>query len=198
MGKILKFDLSEKGIKKINREIDEIVKNLNNNVNIEFIRLSLEWIKDRASKYLLESGHDLDLINAINASWSESFTKTSGKLINDYEKAAYIEFGVGAVGEENSYPKQFATELHWEYNLPTNSKNYMTGEWTFVVDNYDIIDIRKENITKQEIAGLGKTAITTMGNQGAMFMYNAIMDYANNISIPGELYKKAVTKFLGE
>lgn len=196
MSKVLTFDLSEKGIKKVQDELKKIQEQLKNNINIEFIRLSLEWIKNRAYKYLLASGHDLDLVNAINGSWKVNLNKISGTLINDYDKSAYVEFGVGEVGQEQPYSNQFATELHWEYNLPTYSKNYMTGEWSFVIDNYDIVDIREKNITKKDKVDLGKTLITTRGNQGAMFMYNAIMDYANNMSIPAQLYRNALEKFL--
>jgi len=196
MSKVLTFDLSEKGIKKVQKELEKIQECLKNDINIEFIRLSLEWIKNRAYKYLLESGHDLDLVNAINGSWKLNLNKISGTLINDYDKSAYVEFGVGEVGQEQPYSNQFATELHWEYNLPTYSKNYMTGEWSFVIDNYDIVDIREKNITKKDEVDLGKTLITTRGNQGAMFMYNAIMDYANNMSIPAQLYRNALEKFL--
>ena len=196
MSKVLTFDLSEKGIKKVQKELEKIQERLKNDINIEFIRLSLEWIKNRAYKYLLASGHDLDLVNAINGSWKLNLNKISGTLINDYDKSAYVEFGVGEVGQEQPYSNQFATELHWEYNLPTYSKNYITGEWSFVIDNYDIVDIREKNITKKEEVDLGKTLITTRGNQGAMFMYNAIMDYANNMSIPAQLYRMSLEKFL--
>lgn len=193
MNKIVTFDLSEKGIVNAKKEIKNIIKTINKEVNTEFVSMCLDWIQNRAMYYLNASGGTgQTIINEIQQSFEKIVKVQTGKLVLNHEKGAYVEFGVGAKGDQEKHPK--ATELGWEYDVDSNAKYPLSRRWTFVLDNGEALNIKYEDITQLTS---NKRVYETQGSSGVLFMYNAIMDFANNLEIPAQLYRSAWAKYIG-
>lgn len=194
MAKVV-FDLSEGSVAAAIKEIKRIERLLRTSVNQEFMKLSLEWIRDRAIKTLEMSGQDNTIVRAIANSFEIAPTtaKTlAWKLTNSLDKAVYIEFGVGIVGQ-GSHP--LAGETGYDYNVPSDSKN-ADGTWTFTRRLSAGIDIKEENRESTSTKGGGEAlVITTRGQGGELYMYNACMDYANSTH-PQRLYQIAYNKYI--
>lgn len=197
MSKIISFDLSDAGIQNAQKQINNIIKQVQKQVNIEFISLSLDWIKNRAIQYLNSSGLDAAMIQELQTRFVKNVFVRTGHLILDHEKGAYIEFGVGIEGSKSPYPNTFAEDLYWEYDVDSNFKTSTDRSWRFILKTGQPLDIKPDKVTMLKIKNSGDTVYSTTGSQGILFMYNAIMDYANNISIPGSLYETALNKIIG-
>lgn len=197
MSKTINFDLSDKGIQNAQKQINNMIAKIQSQVNTEFISLSLDWIKNRAIQYLNSSGLDIGMIQELQASFVKKVFVRTGHLILDHEKGAYVEFGVGIEGGKNSYPNTFSKDLYWEYDVDSKFKSSDDRSWKFVLKSNEPLDIKQDKISMVAIKNSGDIVYKTTGSQGILFMYNAIMDYANNISIPGELYETALNKIIG-
>ena len=197
MSKVINFDLSENGVQNVKKQINNIIKQIQGQVNIEFISLSLDWIKNRSIQYLNSSGLNGDMIQDLQNRFVKQVFKNSGTLTLDHEKGAYIEFGVGIEGGKTPYPNTFSKDLYWEYDVDSRFKNQKDRSWTFVLKTNEPLDIREDKAEMVAFKGNGNIVYKTIGSQGILFMYNAIMDYATNISIPGGLYETALNKIIG-
>lgn len=192
MRKIISFDLSDSGIKKAQSELNNIISKIKNEVNAEFISLSLDWIKNRAIEYLNNSGLGSAIIAELQASFVKTVTGNVGTLVVDHEKGAYIEFGVGAKGGQTPHPE--ASELGWEYDVDSPYKSPLSRRWIFALNENEALDIRYEDVT--QISKTNKV-YSTQGSQGTLFTYNAVMDYATDIATVAAIYNKALTRVIG-
>lgn len=198
MSRVINFDLSDKGIQNAQKEINDLIAKIQNQVNTEFISLSLDWIKNRAIQYLNSSGLDGNLVQEFQNRFVKQVFVRNGHLILDHEKGAYVEFGVGIEGGKNPYPNTFAKNLSWEYDVDSNFKSSSDRSWRFVLKAGEPLDIRQDKVTALHEKASGDIVYGTIGSQGVLFMYNAIMDYATNISIPGGLYETALNRIIGD
>lgn len=197
MSKTINFDLSDKGIQNAQKQINNMIAKIQSQVNTEFISLSLDWIKNRAIQYLNSSGLDAGIIQELQTRFVKKVFVRTGHLILDHEKGAYIEFGVGIEGGKTPYPNTFSKDLYWEYDVDSKFKSSDDRSWKFVLKSNEPLDIKQDKISMVAIKNNGDIVYKTTGSQGILFMYNAIMDYANNISIPGSLYETALNKIIG-
>ena len=99
--------------------------------------------------------------------------------MNNHNQAVYIEFGVGIVGQ-GTHPKSSGAKIgggDYRYNLPSDAKNrsvamgYASDTWYH------------KGLTK--------------GNQAAMYMYNAFMDYYHGGKYR-EIYKQAFSEIMSK
>lgn len=195
MKKTISFDLSEESIKNAQKELNNILKKMQKQVNMEFISMSLDWIKNRAIEYLYISGLNANMVGQLANSFIKKIGVKSGSLILNDEKGTYIEFGVGIKGNEKGYPNDFA-KINWEYNVPSEAKAE-DGHWNFNLKSNEPLDMLRSSVEEKQNAKTGKIYYKTYGQQGVYFMYNAIMDYSNNISIVGQIYENAMKRILG-
>lgn len=192
MKKTISFELSEKSITNAQKELNNILKKMQTQVNREFISMSLDWIKNKAIEYLYASGFGNSIIQQIRGSFSTTIKNNEGSLVVAHEKGAYVEFGVGKIAKQSPHPE--ASSLGWEYDVDSGYKSLTSRSWVFALDNDEVLNIRYEDTTQLSRT---KSVYMTQGSKGAFFMYNAIMDYANNISIVGKIYENAIQKVLG-
>ena len=198
MNKIVTFDLSEKGIVNAKKEIKNIIKAINKEVNTEFVSMCLDWIQNRAIQYLETSGLDSDMINALRENFVKKVFVNAGHLVVSHPQGAYIEFGVGQVGLQEPYPKaEFNQEINWEYDMDSDAKYPLSRRWTFVIKSNEPLDMLPQNAKLYKEKDNGNKVYISQGSQGVLFMYNAIMDFANNLEIPAQLYRSAWAKYLG-
>ena len=105
-----------------------------------------------------------DIINSSTITVSGNTAKLSYG-----EKAVYVEFGVGIVGEQNPHPQ--ATQAGYEYNVESGKKK-ADRSWIFNAESEAKIDIRQENIINRT-----KNTVRTKGNEASLFLYQSAMDF---------------------
>ena len=98
-------------------------------------------------------------------------------LINEYQKAVYVEFGTGIVGEEN--PHKMASSAGYEYNVDSPYKDEQ-GRWTFYAD-LEELDLPIKGDDRADITYFNepnrnstRMLIRTSGAPATMFVFTAV------------------------
>jgi hypothetical protein len=170
------------------------LKNLRHNIKRmmdELLEFACEWIINRANWYIAMS--DLgDLVKMdIRNSWSYVVSNGSAKIENNSDKAVFVEFGVGVVGEGSPHPN--AQTEGYEYNVQrtyidgkgfAHSTKDENGMWYFWTNSNELdlplnalTDIRGFDDFRGRKREQGKRIVVgTQGAKGVWFAYNAIVD----------------------
>lgn len=173
----------------------------------EYLEFACEWVINRANWYL--DNADLgDLVKLqIRNGWEYEVSLDGAKITNRTDKAVFVEFGVGIVGQGNPHPNAG----DYIYNKPhtyidkrtgklvsTKDENGMWYFWT----NSNELDIPKTSL--EDIRGYddfrgeqGKRIIVgTRGAEGVMYAYNAIVDAQNELKNPNGVFAQEYKKLL--
>lgn len=198
--------LNEKSIAQAIKEIEAYQKRIQNLIP-DFLIACANEIKTLANRAI--DGLDYDeSIKSEMKNWDDpklSNDKKSVLLQNSSEKATYIEFGVGQVGETQSKfaGRKEAKEAGYEYDV----NNHGDDGWTFRIKKDKGIDIpekyreTKREYTKQRNkrgewveANPPALEITTRGAPATSFLFNVFMNFCDK----GEYAKiwKRLTKDL--
>lgn len=149
----------------------------------EFLKRCAEAVRDLANRRLEGIGYDSELVSQIKNSWSIKDDDGIVTLVNLHDKAVYIEFGTGIMGETNSHEQ--ASEAGYRYDV----KNHGIKGWNFVYDptvGLDVLGLEEENftrLTKGKKAGM--VIVHTIGTPASMFLYQAASDFVDY-----KLYKR--------
>lgn len=172
--KIVINPLDKKSIDVALKQLTE-QKNLFKKMKKEFFNECCELFIVKANGYIsmLDIGETIksELMNG----WSYVATDLGARITNAFEKAAYVEFGSGVVGERDPHP--MAAKNNYQYNTSTPSKNF-DGSWVFESSDSQL-DTPRDKVTVvggqfNELGG--GIQYKTFGTQGAMYAYNALMD----------------------
>lgn len=161
----------QNAIKELYRARNKVWKALD-----ELLALSCERLITLANQNLewVEIG---DMVKEkIKASWAYRVSNGVATLTNEYQKAVYVEFGTGVVGERN--PHENAKEAGYDYNVDSPYKDEQ-GRWTFYTD-YEDLDIPMDalsDITVFRKDNASRMQIRTNGAPATMFVFNAIMRF---------------------
>ena len=175
---IINIDFEVKTLKKAIKDLKSIEKKLNTTVQKEFLTRCAKWVIKRANQNLKSSFLGDSIVNGIIEGWEkpkvffwDNYCYIQVSNIND--KAVYIEFGVGIVGQQQPHPE--ANNEDYEYNIPTKSKNE-EGKWRFVLGkNQDIdLNVGYYNVRAKSSKDT-KKLITTKGSPANLYLYNALM-----------------------
>ena len=161
------------------------------------------WVTNKANEYIDRSDIGSLVKEQIKGGWEYEPMASGVKIINRTEKAVFVEFGVGIVGQSQSHPK--ATEDGYEYNQESPNKT-ADGTWYFWTNSNEL-DLPLSAMT--DIRGYddhrgkrGKRIIFgTQGAKGVWYAYNAIVDAqmelakANGGKI-GELWEKVKKRYI--
>ena len=176
----------DNAIKKLKKAKEQIL----NEMLKEFYKKCYDFFVGQANFHLLSSGIGDLVIAEIQSSWSYVNTTLGIKIINNAEKAVYVEFGVGVVGKEKPHPNSINT--NYEYNKPSDKKLY-DGSWKF--KSYeDELDIPQEAIIAKDYVVDGKMRVLTLGTKGVWYAYNALEDL--RIEIP-KIWENIKIKYWG-
>lgn len=123
------------------------------------------------------SNHQLDLLDIgdnikaeIKQGWEKpAIINNVATVTNTADHAVFVEFGVGLVGSQNKHP--MADTTNYQYDVNSEYKQ-ADRSWTFILDEAEDLDISEKNIINK----VGLT-ITTKGQEGHLFVYNAIVDF---------------------
>lgn len=164
----IKINLDAKSFKNAIKEIQAIQDKLKTEVPSLFIDKCLGWIQDKANQYLSQVQMSGNIIADIQGSWNiEPVNSNLKRLVNTSEKAVFVEFGVGSVGQTTPHPN--SNETGYEYNID-NGKKDIEGRWHFKADsNYDV-DLVVGHYTQEN------DWVTTKGSPANLYLYNAAMD----------------------
>lgn len=165
------IDNAIKAIREYQKQVEEIVPTFLHRCSERIIKMANAELEDRAAAFGLHS----DIVNAIKGGWVIGEVKNTSTLAtititNEYEKATYIEFGVGLVGKINSHDK--AEEVGYGYDL----KNHREKGWSFKLIDPEL-DIGDKYITREWTTSHDQRIIYTQGQPAAMFLHNAVLDF---------------------
>lgn len=208
----IEIALNKQSIKNAIKQLTAIKKTVPT-MQQEFLMEVAHWLTDRANDYITNSDLGSLVKDQIRSSWSYEPTANGVKVINRAEKAVYVEFGVGVVGQSQAHPN--ATAEGYEYNMShtytdkngvvrsTKDENGMWYFWT----NSNELDIPLSAIEDRkgfdDFRGKqGKRLVVgTRGAKGVWYAYNAIVDAkmelakANGGKI-GELWEKIKKRYI--
>lgn len=169
--KTINIDFDVKSIKNAIKEIKEVQKTMQKQVPQTFILKCLDWVMNKANDYLNSFYMSSDIITDIQTKWEKSVVGNVGTLTNTSDKAVYVEFGVGLVGQGSPHPNSNVSG--YEYNVASGKKD-SSGRWRFKLDEEQGVDLNVGYYTARN-SGDGKL-ITTQGSPANLYLYNAMMD----------------------
>ena len=170
----INIELNQKSIKEAIKILQKQKKVITEQAIPEYIQKSAEWIKNRANEILNGSDIGVEVVQNITSSWHiDIISKSHIILYNMSWKSAYVEFGVGIVGQTDKHPN--ADKTGYEYNVESGKK-FGQGFWQFTVDDQSLLDIPKDAIIYQNYESNG-LSIITQGTQGVWYLFNAVEDF---------------------
>ena len=151
-----------------------------------FLKDVAEWIIEKAKWYVENSDIGANVKADINDHWSYTISGKSAKIVNDSDKAVFVEFGVGSMGA--MIPHDMAKSEGYQYNV--NDHTY----WVFTVEDEEDVDMHQGYQTKN--APDGQIYIITKGSWRVMYAYQSIVDAKDELRKVGggeigRLWKKA-------
>lgn len=183
--------LNQKSIKEAIKRLENAKKQLNNEMLKEFYLKCYEYFVGRANYVYLAQSDISDLVIAeIQSSWTYDLIPNGIKITNFADKAVYVEFGVGVVGEENKHSN--ADNAGYEYNI-SSSKKLADGSWIFRAYE-DELDIPQSAIVASNYTANGRLRILTLGTKGVMYAFNALEDL--RLEMP-KIWKEIKVKYWG-
>jgi hypothetical protein len=171
----INIELNKKSIQNAKKLLKKQEKILTEQVIPEFMLKAADWIKLRANEILNSSDIGVEIVQNITSSWHiDIISNTNIVLYNMSWKSAYVEFGVGIVGQSMPHPN--ASKTNYEYNVDSPYK-YSDGGWAFSVADQSELDIPKDAIIEQNYSSVYGLTIYTRGTQGVWYLFNAMEDF---------------------
>lgn len=191
--KRITVELSTQSIKKAIKELERQKKRIQS-MQADVLQWTCEWVRDRANFYVELSDVGTNVKQGIINGWEiKAISPSQYILENTYEKAVYVEFGIGIVGEQN--PHENANSAGYEYNVPSLAKDE-NEQWVFYSNTADL-DIPQSSMElgskKFKNDKSGRMRVVTAGTKGAMYAYNAVVDF--NVSGLKDIADKVNTKY---
>lgn len=172
------FDFSTKSIQNAIDTFKAQKKVLTDSIVPKFLERCVEWIKKEANITLNRSDIGFTIVENITSSWHIlKPTKSSIVLYNSSWKSAYVEFGVGIIGQTEQHPN--ASTANYKYNVDSPHK-FGQGMWQFAVDDPSMLDIPQEAIITESYNDEGDLLIITQGTKGVWYLYNALADFRSS------------------
>lgn len=165
--------LSPKSIDKAIKQVEWYRKHF-----VRLIPKMLSRFADRVAELANEKiegfDYDAETIAGIKSGWVKEDSE-GGLLVtlsNTYEKAVYIEFGVGQVGEQS--PHKSAEEAGYDYDRNAHGNK----GWAFQSKEGSPVDLQRKDY-KVFYKNNSEFWIRTRGSGSTMFLYNAAMDFVD-------------------
>lgn len=188
----ISIDFNVKSIKNAIEKTKKIRQRLASKAPAKFIQKSFDWIKNRANENLMNLTIGLGVIADIIESWNVEIKGNVGRCYNTSNRAVFIEFGVGVVGQSSPHPN--SSESGYEYNMKTPNKD-SSGAWIFKLDDENMLDIKAENILSDR--DKHKNTIRTRGQEAQLYLYNALMDFYKS-DVPQKLWNETMEELYKE
>ena len=172
----------------------------------EYLEYVCLWIINKANWYL-ELADLGELVKLeIRNGWEYDITIDGAKITNRTDKAVFVEFGVGIVGQQNPHPNAIVDG--YEYNKPSMAKS-SDGSWSFFA-NTNELDLPTNALLAhnwyygsrgKQGEGGKRLFVMTRGAEGVWYAYNAIVDAKEEMKNPNgdfaKEYKKLLERYIG-
>lgn len=189
----INVDLNSNSIQNAINALRTAQKQLDREMPNDFLKTACEWIRERANANLESSTIGSGVKADIQSSWVIGAPSNGTiTMTNTADKAVYVEFGVGVVGAQNKHDN--ADETGYEYNVPSESKS-ANGRWVFASEDKTLIDLPIDSYKTKESKDKDFAWIITKGTKGAMYAYNAIVDFRDYGA--KEVWQKIKVKYWG-
>lgn len=166
----IEIELNKQSVENAIKQLDDI-KKLVPKMQQEFLMQVAHWLTDRANTYITNADLGSVVKDEIRGGWSYEPTANGVKIVNNAEKAVYVEFGVGIVGGGNPHPN--SSEEGYQYNVKSHAK-FIGGNWSFKKDSMQELDLPQTSVEyEQDQSGI---VFLTQGAKGVWYAYNAIVD----------------------
>lgn len=187
--KVIEVGLSKSSIEKAIKEIEQYQKNVLSAIS-EILERSADKIISLANERIAAYDFDQEIITGIQSGWEKEKGKDGLSLIlkNTNDKAVFLEFGVGQVGQANSHEQAEAAGYEYDKNAHGNEG------WNFYVGADEGVDI-VGGLYEAQLLGNNRFRIYTKGSPATMYLFNAAMDFCDKGMI--EPIAKQVIKELG-
>lgn len=192
------IELNQKSIEQAKREL-LYVKKVLPQITRDFLEDVAMWLIEKANLHLNNSDIGENVKIDIRNGWVYNFTPTGLQITNSTEKAVFVEFGVGVVGQSQAHPQ--ASAEGYEYNQDSPYKDRKgTGTWVFKSKLIDL-DLPQDNVEFAFNNSNTDYAIVTRGAKGVWYAYNAIVDAnmelaKSNGGEIGALWEKAKARYI--
>ena len=169
----IEIALNKQSIKNAIKRINAIKKTVPT-IQQEFLMSVAHWVTNRANEYVDRSDIGSLVKDEIKGGWEYESTASGVKIVNRTQKAVFVEFGVGIVGQSQAHPK--ASAEGYEYNMDSYHKDRKgTGTWVFQ-SSVNELDLPLKNVEFAYNESGSEYAIVTRGAKGVWYAYNAIVD----------------------
>ena len=169
----INIELNQKSIEQAKKQL-LYVKKILPQMQKDFLEDVAMWLIERANMYLNNSDIGENVKIDIRNGWGYNFTPTGLQITNSTEKAVFVEFGVGIVGQGNAHPQ--ASAEGYEYNVKSPYKDKSgSGTWVFK-STLENLDLPQQNVDFAYNSSGTDYAIVTRGSKGVWYAYNAIVD----------------------
>lgn len=173
-------------VKSINNAIEQLEKTkkqLQGEIIDELLKGCYEWFVDKANQNLERTEIGGNVKSGIMSSWSYSIDGKTMTITNTHDKAVYVEFGVGIVGEQHKHKQ--AREAGYKYNISSPAKDE-NGAWHFWTNVPDLdipqsqliggYHIYRPETRKDGSVYRQRVYAETQGAESTMYAYNALVD----------------------
>lgn len=169
----INIELNLKSIEQAKKQL-LYVKKILPQMQKDFLEDVAMWLIERANMHLNNSDIGENVKIDIRNGWVYDFTANGIKITNSTEKAVFVEFGVGVVGQSQAHPQ--ASVEGYEYNVDSPYKDRKgTGTWVFK-STLKNLDLPQNNVEFAYNKSGTDYAIVTRGAKGVWYAYNAIVD----------------------
>lgn len=171
----INISLDAKSINNAIKQVESIKTKMATTIPSLFITKCLQWVMNRANEYLSTISMDGEVIADIQSNWTiERVTNNVKRLVNSSNKAVFVEFGVGRVGQISSHPQ--ANIEGYQYNKPSEYKK-SDGSWIFDAQHKQYaIDLKEGYYVMIGDENNGRAKVMTKGSPANLYLYNAGMD----------------------
>lgn len=180
------------------KALKQAKKVLVNKIYEEMVLECSKAIQTRANEWIGVTDIGESVKTEIQTSWVLSKRLGRYVLSNIAEKAVYVEFGVGIVGQD--YPHPNATQAGYDYDMPSDSKG-VDGSWAFFTNKEDldlpVSALDAHNWYRQtETDKRNRLLVFTRGTPATMFLHNAILDFIES-GEPQRIWQGLLKKYFG-
>jgi hypothetical protein len=164
---------------RVKQYLQQLQKKLQTTMIAELFVYVYELFVEYANAYMREADIGENVKQSIETSWTYAISGNILQIRNSSPKAAYVEFGVGIVGQEN--PHENASSAGYEYNVPSPYKAE-DGSWWFSVSDSEM------NIPAKDITSVNGSAedafFETRGTEAVMFAFKAVQALKLDLQTP--------------
>lgn len=130
---VYKLGLSQQGMKRLQKELQDYKKILQNKMQMFVQRMAEEGVAVAKMKVAEKDAiYTGELLNSIRAEAGMVFkTSSTWYVVTDCPWAKYVEFGTGIVGSQNPHPD--TSIIGWKYDINDHGESgwfyFRDGEW---------------------------------------------------------------------